>query len=87
VDCIVTADRAWRHIAANPNAPRGSALSILDWRDAHRPERAFPFTPPVSEIYALRSVLRQYLAEGRRTSSNATAGRPAPCGPACAPSA
>jgi pyridoxamine--pyruvate transaminase len=55
---------AWQHIAANPNAPRGSALSILDWRDAHCPDRAFPFTPPVSEIYALRSVLRQYLAEG-----------------------
>jgi pyridoxamine---pyruvate transaminase len=59
----VSAD-AWRHIEANPNAPRGSALSILDWRDAHRPDRAFPFTPPVSDIYALRSVLRQYLAEG-----------------------
>ena len=57
-------DDAWRHIAANPNAPRGSALSIEDWRDAHRPDRAFPYTPPVSEIYALRSVLRQYLAEG-----------------------
>jgi pyridoxamine--pyruvate transaminase len=55
---------AWRHIEANPNAPRGSALSILDWRDAHRPDRAFPFTPPVSDIYGLRSVLRQYLAEG-----------------------
>jgi pyridoxamine---pyruvate transaminase len=55
---------AWRHAAANPNAPRGSALSILDWRDAHRPGRAFSFTPPVSEIYALRSVLQQYLAEG-----------------------
>jgi pyridoxamine---pyruvate transaminase len=55
---------AWRHVAANPNAPRRSAMSILDWRDAHRPDRAFPFTPPVSEIYALRSVLLQYLAEG-----------------------
>jgi pyridoxamine--pyruvate transaminase len=55
---------AWRHIEANPNAPRGSALSILDWRDAHRPDRAFPFTPSVSDIYALRSVLLQYLAEG-----------------------
>jgi pyridoxamine---pyruvate transaminase len=55
---------AWRHVAANPNAPRGSAMSILDWRDAHRPDRAFPFTPPVSETYALRSVLLQYLAEG-----------------------
>ena len=57
-------DDAWQHIAANPNAPRGSALSIEDWRDAHRPGRAFPYTPPVSEIYALRSVLQQYLAEG-----------------------
>jgi pyridoxamine---pyruvate transaminase len=57
-------DDAWRHIAANPNAPRGSALSILDWRDAHRPDRAFPFTPSVSEIYGLRSCLLQFLAEG-----------------------
>jgi len=55
---------AWRHIEANPNAPRGSALSILDWRDAHRPDRAFPFTPPVADLYGLHSVLRQYLAEG-----------------------
>jgi pyridoxamine--pyruvate transaminase len=55
---------AWRHIAANPNAPRGSALSIEAWRDAHRPDRAFPFTPSVSDIYALHSVLQQYLAEG-----------------------
>ena len=57
-------DDAWRRIAANPNAPRGSALSILDWRDAHRPDRAFPFTPSVSEIYGLRSCLAQFLAEG-----------------------
>jgi pyridoxamine---pyruvate transaminase len=57
-------DDAWRHIADNPNAPRGSALSIEDWRDAHRPDRAFPFTPSVSEIYGLRSCLIQFLAEG-----------------------
>jgi pyridoxamine--pyruvate transaminase len=57
-------DDAWRRIAANPNAPRGSALSIEAWRDAHRPDRAFPFTPSVSEIYGLRACLTQYLAEG-----------------------
>ena len=50
-------DDAWRHIAANPNAPRGSALSIEGWRDAHRPDRPFPFTPSVTEIYGLRSSL------------------------------
>jgi pyridoxamine---pyruvate transaminase len=57
-------DDAWRRIAANPNAPRGSALCIEGWRDAHRPGRPFPFTPSVADIYGLRSCLQQYLAEG-----------------------
>jgi pyridoxamine---pyruvate transaminase len=57
-------DDAWRHIAANPNAPRGSALSIEGWRDVHQPDRPFPFTPSVSDVYGLRSCLQQYLAEG-----------------------
>lgn len=57
-------DAAWQHMESNPRAPRGSALSVLDWRDAHRSGHAFPFTPSVSEIYALHSVLGQYLTEG-----------------------
>jgi pyridoxamine---pyruvate transaminase len=57
-------EAAWRHIDANPRAPRRAALSVLDWRDAHRPGHAFPFTPSVSEVYGLHSILRQYLAEG-----------------------
>ena len=57
-------DAAWTHMAANPAAPRGSALSILDWRDAHLADRPFPFTPSVTDIYGLRACLEQYLAEG-----------------------
>ncbi|MGD0604103.1 MAG: alanine--glyoxylate aminotransferase family protein [Streptosporangiaceae bacterium] len=57
-------EAAWAHMAANPAAPRGSALSILDWRDAHHADRPFPFTPPVTDIYGLRACLEQYLAEG-----------------------
>jgi pyridoxamine--pyruvate transaminase len=57
-------DGAWTRMAANPNAPRASMLSILDWRDAHLPSKAFPFTPSVSDIYGLRACLQQYLAEG-----------------------
>jgi pyridoxamine---pyruvate transaminase len=57
-------DRAWQHMTANPRAPRGSALSILDWRDVHLDGHAFPFTPNVTEINALHSCLAQYLAEG-----------------------
>jgi pyridoxamine--pyruvate transaminase len=57
-------EAAWEHMAANPAAPRGSALSILDWRDAHLPGRPFPFTPSVTDIYGLRACLEQYLGEG-----------------------
>ncbi|HVB51389.1 MAG TPA: alanine--glyoxylate aminotransferase family protein [Acidimicrobiales bacterium] len=57
-------DAAWRHMESNPNAPRASILSILDWRDAHLVDVHFPFTPSVSEINALDEVLRQFLDEG-----------------------
>ena len=61
---MYVSDRAWEHMAANPDAPRGSILSILDWKDAHKPEVPFPFTPSVTEIFPLDSVLTQYLDEG-----------------------
>jgi pyridoxamine--pyruvate transaminase len=57
-------EAAWEHMAANPAVPRGSALSILDWRDAHLADRPFPFTPSVTDIYGLRACLEQYLLEG-----------------------
>ena len=57
-------EAAWARMEANPAAPRGSVLSILDWRDAHLVGRPFPFTPPVTDIYGLHSCLEQYLSEG-----------------------
>lgn len=54
-------EAAWRHMAVNPRAP-GAALSLAGWRDAQR--GSFPYTPPVTEIYALHACLEQYLAEG-----------------------
>jgi pyridoxamine---pyruvate transaminase len=57
-------EAAWARMEANPAAPRDSALSILDWRDAHLADRPFPFTPPVTDIYGLHSCLEQYLSEG-----------------------
>jgi pyridoxamine---pyruvate transaminase len=57
-------EAAWVHMAANPAAPRGSVLSILDWRHAHLADRPFPFTPSVTDIYGLRACLEQYLLEG-----------------------
>jgi pyridoxamine---pyruvate transaminase len=57
-------DRAWRHMSANPREPRGSALSVRDWRDVHLDGHPFPFTPNIAEINALHACLTQYLAEG-----------------------
>jgi pyridoxamine--pyruvate transaminase len=57
-------DAAWEHMAANPDAPRASMLSILDWRDAHLVDQPFPFTPSVSDVYALHACLGQFLNEG-----------------------
>ncbi|MCK4205414.1 alanine--glyoxylate aminotransferase family protein [Brucella pituitosa] len=57
-------EAAWEKMAANPDAPRASILSIVDWKEAHRADRPFPFTPSVSEINALDAALDIYLDEG-----------------------
>ena len=56
--------RAWEKMKRNPTAPRDSILSILDWELASRRDRAFPFTPSVSEINGLDAALDLYLGEG-----------------------
>lgn len=58
--------RAWEKMHGNPDAPRASILSILDWQHASRRDRPFPFTPSVSEINALDAALDRYLTEGPR---------------------
>ena len=61
---LAVSERAWAHIEANPDAPFASILSIKDWRDAHRADRGFPFTPLAAEINALEAALDLYLEEG-----------------------
>jgi len=55
--------RAWAKMHANPAAPRGSFLSILDW-EAAGAGGPFPFTPSVAEIHGLEAALELYLDEG-----------------------
>jgi len=57
-------DAAWKKMESNPDAPRASMLSIVDWRRAHEAAKPFPFTPSVSEINALDAALDLYLGEG-----------------------
>jgi pyridoxamine---pyruvate transaminase len=56
--------RAWQKMKDNAQAPRDSFLSILDWEQASRRDKPFPFTPSVAEINGLEAALDHYLEEG-----------------------
>jgi pyridoxamine--pyruvate transaminase len=55
---------SWELILANPHAPRDSYLSLIDWKTKWKDEGRFPFTPSVSDIFGVESVLDQVLEEG-----------------------
>ncbi|MBA8901434.1 alanine--glyoxylate aminotransferase family protein [Phyllobacterium sp. P30BS-XVII] len=61
---IGVSERAWAKIEANPDAPRGSFLSVLGWKGASEPGKPFPVTPSIAEIYALDAALDLYAQEG-----------------------
>jgi pyridoxamine--pyruvate transaminase len=63
---ITVSPRAWDAIEANPTAPRGSFLSLLDWK--HRwiegGRVAFPYTPSVSDLNGVHAALAEVVEEG-----------------------
>lgn len=59
-------ERGWKHILANPKAPRASILSLADWKEAWSRDKPFPFTPSVAEVNGLDAAIDQYEAEGPR---------------------
>jgi len=64
ITLMAVSERAWKHMEANPKAPRASVLSLLDWKDAWSKDKPFPFTPSVSEMNGFDAALDQYLDEG-----------------------
>jgi len=61
---VSVSDAAWKMIDANPDAPRASYLSLLDWRERWHGEGRFPFTPLVNDINGLEAACDQLLEEG-----------------------
>lgn len=61
---LAISKQAWAMIDANPGAPRGSFLSILDWRDQWHGQGHFPFTPSVSDLNGVNKAAELLLAEG-----------------------
>ncbi len=55
---------AWEAMENKSTPLRGSFLSILDWKTTWLENHRFPYTPSVSTIYGLESVLAQALEEG-----------------------
>src|SRR4051795_10482777 len=55
---------AWQAMESVANPLRASFLSILDWKTAWLEGNRFPYTPSVSEMYALESTLTQTLEIG-----------------------
>jgi pyridoxamine--pyruvate transaminase len=61
---LAVSEQAWAAIDANPDAPRGSFLSILDWRDTWHGKGSFPYTPSVSDLNGVHAACTELLAEG-----------------------
>lgn len=55
---------AWAAMEQRATPLRASFLSILDWKTAWLEGRRFPYTPSVSEMYGLESILTQALEIG-----------------------
>ncbi len=61
---MTVSDDAWEVMTANPNAPRASILSLLDWKEMWLDEGKFPLTPSISDIYGLDAACGEVLEIG-----------------------
>ncbi|MET0730044.1 MAG: alanine--glyoxylate aminotransferase family protein [Solirubrobacterales bacterium] len=63
--CVISED-AWAAIERNPNAPRGSFLSLLDWRETwiKGGRVKYPYTPSVSDLNGVHAAVGECLDDG-----------------------
>ncbi len=61
---MAVSEQAWALIAKNPIAPRGSFLSMLDWKEQWHGNGKFPFTPSVSDLHGVSAAAEELLEEG-----------------------
>jgi pyridoxamine--pyruvate transaminase len=59
---------AWERILANPESPRYSYVSLIDWKVAWLENGEFPFTPSVTDVVGLEAALDDLLEEGVENS-------------------
>ncbi|WP_051147359.1 pyridoxal-phosphate-dependent aminotransferase family protein [Glaciibacter superstes] len=64
IGMVSVSPAAWERMESNPASPRASYVSLLDWREKWLKGGVFPYTPSVSDVHGLESVLDQVLEEG-----------------------
>lgn len=69
VSAVSVSERAWARMAANPNAPRRSYLSLLDWKERwiDGGRKALLHAPAQLEMLALEACVERIEAEGPGT--------------------
>ncbi|SEF12156.1 alanine--glyoxylate aminotransferase family protein [Streptomyces sp. Ag109_O5-10] len=69
VSAVSVSARAWARMAANPNAPRRSYLSLLDWKErwVDGGRKALPHAPAQLEMLALEACVERIEADGPET--------------------
>jgi len=65
---VTVSSDAWTAIKRNVGAPRGSYLSLLDWKERWLEQGMFPFTPLVSDVVGLAAACDELLALGLTAS-------------------
>ncbi len=63
---VAVSDRAWDAMRDNPAAPRGSFLSLLDWKDRwiDGGRTAFPYTPSIVDVAGVEAACDVVLGMG-----------------------
>jgi pyridoxamine--pyruvate transaminase len=67
---MTVSEAAWEAMRANPRAPRGSFLSLLDWKERwiDGGRVAFPYTPSVSDVHGVDAACDEILELGLEES-------------------
>jgi len=65
---ISVSEDAWKAILANPQAPRASFLSLLDWKEQWHGQGKFPYTPSVADLHGVEAACDELLEEGIEAS-------------------
>ena len=64
ISLMTVSDDAWEAIASNPQAPRASILSLIDWKELWIKQERFPLTPSISDIYGVDAACGEVLEIG-----------------------